>query len=345
MSTVNRNTPEHNAELAGLFQQMASCYRFLGKEEHFRAVAYENAVKTIANLEKDISVYAKDISTLDKLSGIGESIGEKIIEYLDTGKIKTHEKLIRQVPVDLLELMDITGFGPATVRMLHEKLRVNNREDLVKVLNAGKLVDLKGFGPKRIENMKRGLKLYKETHTRMLLTDAIKTGIELLDEVKKIPGVVKAELAGSIRRKKDTVGDIDMVIAAERKNWRKIIRRFISLPQVNRVLVSGDTKASVLLKNRNTQADVRVVHEYEFGAAMLYFTGSREHTIKLRTMAKEKGYKINEYGLFDSASGKKLAGDTEESIYKVLGLKYIPPGQRLGVDEIEKALIKKLQPA
>jgi DNA polymerase (family 10) len=334
---------EHNAELAGLFQQIASCYRFLGKEERFRAVAYENAAKTITNLEQDISVYAKDVSTLDKLSGIGESIGEKIIEYLDTGKIKTHEKLIKQVPVDLLELMDITGFGPATVKILHEKLKVNNRDDLVNALEKGKLVDLKGFGPRKIENMKRGLKLYKEMHTRMLLSDAIKIGNELLNEVKKIPGIVKAELAGSIRRKKDTVGDVDMVIAAERKNWRKITRRFISLPQVNRVLVSGDTKASVLLKNKNIQADVRVVHDYEFGAAMLYFTGSREHTIKLRTIAKERGYKINEYGLFDSKSGKKLAGDTEESIYKVIGLKYIPPGQRLGKDEIEKATIKKLQ--
>lgn len=326
-----------NAELAGIFRQMASCYRYLGKEERFRVSAYENAARTIADLDEDISVYAKDIAALDKLKGIGESIAEKIIEYLKTGRIKTHEKLIQQIPIELLELMEINGFGPATIKILHEKLKVNNRDDLVRVLEGEKINALKGFGSKKIENMKRSLKLYKEMHTRMLLKDAIRTGNKILNEIKKIPGVQKACLAGSLRRKKETVGDIDIVITANEKNWKKIVKKFIPLPDVDRVLASGDTRASVLLKQNNTQVDIRIVHENEYGAAMLYFTGSREHTIQLRTLAREKSYKINEYGLFDTKNGMRLAGDTEESIYNVLGLNYIPPEKRLGMGEIEKA--------
>jgi len=345
MKAGNRQVTAHNSELVTIFHQMASCYRFLGNEERFRAAAYDNAARTIADMNEDIALYAKNVGTLDKLKGIGESIGEKIIEYLETGKIKTHEKLKKQVPADLLGLMDINGFGPATVKMLHEKLKVNNPGDLVKVLQDGEIGKLKGFGPRKIENMMRGLKLYKESQPRIALFDARNTGNEILGELKKIPGVIKAELAGSIRRRKDTVGDVDMVIAADKKNWKKITRKFISLPQVARVLASGDTKASVLLKVSNIQVDLRVVHDYEFGAAMLYFTGSREHTIRLRTIAKERGYKINEYGLFDTKTGKRLAGDTEESIYKVLGLNYIPPEKRLGKEEIEKAAVKKMQPA
>jgi DNA polymerase (family 10) len=207
----------------------------------------------------------------------------------------------------------------------------------VRLLEGEKLNTLKGFGPKKIENMKRSLKLYKEMHTRMLLKDAIHTGNKILNEIKKIPGVQKACLAGSLRRKKETVGDIDIVITADEKNWKKIIKKFISLPDVGRVLAGGDTRASVLLKQNNTQVDIRIVHENEYGAAMLYFTGSREHTIQLRTLAREKGYKINEYGLFDTKNGMRLAGDTEESIYNVLGLNYIPPEKRLGIGEIEKA--------
>jgi DNA polymerase (family 10) len=329
-----------NDELVRIFRQMASCYRYMGKEERFRALAYDNAARTIANLDEDIAVYAKDTGTLDKLSGIGESIAEKIIEYLKTGKIKTHEKLKHQVPVELLELMDINGLGPATIKTLHEKLGINNRDELAKALKGEKITSLKGFGAKKLENMKRGMKLYKESHTRMLLPDAMQIGNEILAGVKNIPGIKKAALAGSIRRRKDTIGDIDMIITADEKNWKKILAKFIRLPQVNRVLVSGNTKASVLLKINNIQVDVRVVHDHEYGAAMLYFTGSREHTIQLRTIAKQRGYKINEYGLFDTITGKRLAGDTEESMYKVLGLKYIPPEKRLGAGEIEKAMIK-----
>ena len=146
-------------------------------------------------------------------------------------------------------------------------------------------------------------------------------------------------MAGSLRRKKETIGDIDIVILAKPANRKKTVNRFIELSQVTRVLAKGTTRASVLLK-QNVQVDIRLVHEYEYGAAMLYFTGSKEHNIKPRTIAKEKGYKINEYGIFEIASGKRVAGETEEGMYHFLHLHYIPPEKRLGKDEIEKAVIE-----
>ncbi len=333
---------QHNAELAGIFHQMASCYRYKGKDDRFRAIAYDGASRTLNNLKEDISIYATDVKSLDKLSGIGESIGEKIIEYLHTGKIKTFEKLKKEIPQDLLGLMDINGFGPATIKTLHENLKIDTRDDLVAAIEAGELEKLKGFGAKKIENMKRGLKLFKESHTRMLLWDAMQTGKEILNEVLGIPGVKKAGLAGSLRRKKETIGDIDIVMIAEKKDWKKIVGKFISIPQCKKVLASGETKASILLKKNNTQVDIRLVNDYEYGSALLYFTGSKEHNIELRIRAKERGWKMNEYGVFDASTGKRLAGRTEEEIYLLFGMQYIPPELREMRGEFEIAKKKRL---
>lgn len=330
---------QNNAALASIFHHMADCYRYLGSEERFRAIAYENVAKILHNMKEDIAGYATDVKTLDEIGGIGESIAEKIIEYLHSGKIKTYEQLKKRVPYQLLELMDITGFGPATLKILHDKLRIDNRDDLINALETGKLKGLKGFGERKIENMRRALKLFKESK-RMLLKDAEKTGKEILNEIRKFPGVQKAELAGSLRRKKETVGDIDIIIQTETKYRKRIVSRFIALPQVEKVLAKGSTKASVVLKYNNVQVDIRLVQGYEYGAALLYFTGSKEHNIKLRTIARERGYKINEYGIFDAASGKRLAGSTEEEMYHFMNLKYIPPELRLDKGEIEQAGLK-----
>jgi DNA polymerase (family X) len=330
---------QNNLALASIFHDMADCYRYLGNEERFRAIAYEKVAKILHNMKEDIAGYATDVKTLDDIGGIGESIAEKIIEYLHTGGIKTFETLKKQVPYQLLEIMDITGFGPATLKVLHEKLQINNREDLIRALEAGKLSGIKNFGTTKIENMKRALKLFKGAR-RMLLKDAEKTGNEILAAILKIPGVQKAALAGSLRRKKETIGDIDIVIAAEQKDRKKIVDQFVKLPQVEKILAKGSTKATVVLKN-NLQIDIRIVHGYEYGAALLYFTGSKEHNIKLRTIARDRGYKINEYGIFDVLTNKRKAGETEEEMYQFLNLKYIPPEQRLDKGEIEKAILTK----
>jgi DNA polymerase (family X) len=338
---VSKNLhPQNNLALSFIFRHMADCYRYMGNDNRFRAIAYDKVGKVLSNMKEDIADYAKNVKTLDEIGGIGESIAEKTIEYLHTGKIKTFEKLKKQVPYELLELMDITGFGPATLKILHEKLNINNREDLIHALEKDKLTGLRGFGAKKIEYMKRALKIDKESK-RMPLKEAEKTGKEIIRELIRIPGVQKAVLAGSLRRKKETVGDIDIVILSEPKNRKKIVEQIISLPQVEGVLVKGITKVSLVLKKENIQVDIRLVHDYEYGAAMLYSTGSKEHNIKLRMIAKQRGLKINEYGIFDAETNKRLAGATEEEMYHFLKLKYIPPEQRQDKGEIEKAVLKK----
>jgi DNA polymerase (family X) len=335
----NKQSIENNIALASIFHQMADCYRYMGNEEHFRAIAYENVAKVLYSMKEDIADYANDVKTLEAIGGIGESIAEKIIEYLRTGTVKTFEQLKKETPYQLLQLMDITGFGPATLKMLHEKLHINNREELIRALDTGALQGLGGFGEKRIENMKKVLKVFKETK-RMLLKRAEKIASEILNEIKEMPGVQRATVAGSLRRKKETIGDIDIIIQADPAYRKKIVARFIALPQVEKVLAKGVTKASVLLKFENVQVDIRLVNDYEYGAALLYFTGSKEHVIKLRMLAKKRGYKINEYGIFNAATGKRLAGATEEEMYNFLELQYIPPEQRVDKGEIENAVIK-----
>lgn len=329
----NGKTYVRNAELEAIFHRMAACYKYLGNEEKFRAIAYDVAAKTMHSLRADISTYASDTKTLDQLPGIGESISEKIMEYLHTGKIQTFEKLKKKVPQDLIDLMDIKGLGPSTIKLLHDVLKVNNKEELVVALQKGKLNGVKGFGKKRIDNICRVLKLNKNEE-RMPLRIAEKIGNELLSEIIKIPWVEKVALAGSLRRKKDTVGDIDIIITANRQKWKSIINRFTQLPQVGRIQAKGETRASVLLKENNIQVDIRIVHDYEYGAALFYFTGSKEHNIQVRLMAKEKGWKVNEYGIFDNKTGKRLAGKTEEEMYHLFGINFIPPEQRLGKDEL-----------
>ncbi len=290
---------QHNKALAEIFRQMAACYKYLGQEERFRAIAYDNAARTIESMKDDIALHAHNVKELDELKGIGESIAEKIIEWLSTGRIKTFEKLKKEVPLELLDLMEINGMGPSTLKTLHENLGINSREDLLLAIEKGKLSTLKGFGEKKIANIQRALKLYKETGTRLLLWDAMQVGENILADVKKIKGVIKAELAGSLRRKKETIGDIDIIVAASPAAGKSITKKFSALPQVERIIAAGDTKASVVLRESGTQVDIRVVDPSEYGAAMLYFTGSKEHNIHLRVMAKERGWKINEYGLYD----------------------------------------------
>jgi DNA polymerase (family X) len=324
----------HNRALSLIFHKMAECYRYMGTEERFRATAYENVSRVLANMKEDISEHAGSVEELDEIGGIGESIAEKIIEYLQTGKIKTFEELKKKLPFDLLELMDISGFGPSTLRTLHEKLGVNNRDDLAKALQENKLGKLKGFGERKLANMKRALKMEKSKN-RMLLQFAEEEGTRLLSLIKPINGVEKIALAGSLRRKKETVGDIDMVLVAVPRNRKRIVEEIIRVIQPQKILARGTTKLSMIVGDRETQVDIRLVHDYEFGSAMLYFTGSKEHNIRLRTIAKERGMKINEYGIFDVKTGERLAGETEEEMYELLGLNYVSPEKRIDAESVE----------
>ena len=188
-----------------------------------------------------------------------------------------------------------------------------------------------------MEKLKKALKL-DSTKKRLPLKEAQWIADDLLQAIKNIDDVKQATIAGSIRRKKDTIGDIDIVITADERKWKKIITAITQLSQVETVIAAGKTRASLVLKTKQVQADIRVVHEDEYGAALLYFTGSKEHNIQLRSVAKKRGWKLNEYGVFDNKTGKKLAGKTEKEIYELLGIRFIPPEKRVGGHELNKAM-------
>jgi len=338
-STEDRRT---NRELADIFTRMAGCYRYLGNKERFRAIAYERAARTLAGLPQDISAYATDTASLDRLPNIGEGIAERILEYLRTGHIATWDELQNQVPIPLLDIMEIQGMGPATTKTLHETLGIRDRQDLEDAIRDGRVSKLRGFGPKRIDNIRKALKLDKESHGRLRLDTALRIGEDLLRQVRAIPGVMRAELAGSLRRRKETIGDIDILATCAPARRRSIIRNFTRTPGVTRVLASGDTKAGILLINPEVQADLRLVEPAAFGSAFLYLTGSREHNIRLRSLARERHWKINEYGLFGPDGKERLAGDTEASIYQALGLAYIEPELREDRGELDLAARHRL---
>lgn len=318
---------------------MAAIYRYLG--DRFRAIAYQKAARMISGLTEDVQSYIRN-ETLQELPGIGESIAEKITEFVASGKVKQYEELKEKVPHGIMDMMNIRGFGPKSLQKIHRTLKVEKKEDLVRALQEGKVAKLKGFGAKKVEGMLRGLKLHKTVEERMLLWDALEAGREILAWLRQLPEVKQAELAGSLRRKKDTIGDIDVLVACEKKFRRKIVAHFTSPQFASQVTAKGETRAAIIHNASGKQADLRLVDEDEWGSALLYFTGSKEHNIHLRTIGKEKGYKINEYGLFVTKSEKRIAGKTEEELYGKLGLSYIPPEMREDAGEIELAARHKI---
>ena len=326
----------HNIELGNIFEEMSSCYKYLGNEERFRAIAYSNAAKTLYNLTEPVDLLNHNIKKLDELKGVGESIAEKIIEYLDTGKIATHEQLKKNVPIDLFDLMKLDGVGPATIRNLHSELNVNSKEELRNKLMADLTIKIKSVNKNSLETIRRELNISTDKKKRIAYSIALNIGENLLNEINKIKEVHHACLAGSLRRKKETIGDIDIIVTADEINHKRIINDFLKIKMIDKVLMSGNKKASVLLKNEKIQADLRIVKDNEYGAALLYFTGSKEHNILLRSIAKRKGMKINEYGVYDNSNNKRIAGETESSIYKILDLEYVQPEFRLGKNELTK---------
>lgn len=330
-----------NHNLSQIFMDMSNIYRYLGAAERFRSTAYAKAAQSIDGLKEDVTTYLSQQTTED-IPGIGESIAEKIGEYVKTGKIRKYEELKRKVPLELLELMNVSGFGPQTLKQIHRELKISTKEALIKAIEDGRISRLKGFGPKKVENMKRGLKLQKQASERMPLWKAMQIGERIVNQLRVLEEIREIELAGSIRRGKETIGDIDILIACDPAHRRKVIEFFTRVPDVKVVLAKGETKASILIKERNVQVDLRVINDQEWGAALLYFTGSKEHNIYLRTLAREKGLKISEYGVFDASSQKRLAGKNEKEIYDLFGLQFIPPELREMRDEFELAAKRKI---
>ncbi len=322
-----------NKELAKILNRIADFLELKG-ELVYKINAYRKAARVIESLTEDIEDIYRE-GRIYEIPGVGERIAKKIREFIETGTIGKYEELRKEFPEELVMLLDIPNLGPKTLKLAYEKLGVRSLEDLQRVLEDGSLASLPGMGPKKIENIKKGLALFLKGSDRMLLGEALELAEYIIESLKNVCD--KISYAGSLRRMKETVGDIDVLAVGDR---RKVIDKFVSLTRVTEVLAKGDTKASILIGDR--QIDLRVVDLEEWGSALQYFTGSKEHNVHLRELAKEKGLKINEYGVFRVSDNVRIAGDTEESVYSVLGLSYIPPELREDRGEIEAAMEDRL---
>jgi DNA polymerase (family X) len=326
-----------NQEIAKIFYKIAYFLEMEGVQ--FKPFAYEKAALTLEGLEKDVEeIYKKEgFEGLRKIPGVGESIAKKIEEYLKTGKIQYYEDYKKKYPINLDELRGIEGLGPKRLKVLYEKLGIKNLEDLEEAIKAHKIATLSGFGKKSEENLLEAIEFAKKSKGRFLLGDILPIVKEIYEKLKNLKEVERIDLAGSIRRMKETIGDVDFLVIS--KNPKKIMDFFVSLPGVVKVLGKGNTKSSVRMKE-GFDMDIRVLPRRSFGAALQYFTGSKEHNIALRKIAIEKGLKLSEYGLFKGS--KMIAGETEEEIYQKLGMDWIPPELREDRGEIEAALNHKL---
>ena len=305
----------------------------------FKPQAYSRAAQGIADLEKSVrEVYEEGgAKALRNIPGVGQSIAEHIEELLKTGKLKYFEQLKKQAPVDVAGLTAISGLGPKSIKRLYTELKVRNVADLAKAARAGKVRDLAGFGAKAEENILKGIEFLKKDGGRFNLGQVAPAARSLETWLAKVPGVERLTVAGSMRRWKETVGDIDILSAA--KDPAALLTAFTKMPNVSRVLARGETKSSVQISS-GMQVDLRVVPKESYGAALCYFTGSKEHNVALRELAIKKGLKLNEYGLWKGK--KQVAGATEEEVYKALGLEYIEPELREMTGEIEAARARKL---
>lgn len=326
-----------NQELAEIFYQMAE---FLEMQDvEFKPRAYEKVARILESMAEGVDEIYKvgGHESLEKIPGVGESIAEKIEEYLKTNRIKEYEQLKKKCPVKLEELMKIEGLGPKTIKTLYQKLKIKNLRDLERAAKAEKIRGLEHFGEKTEQNILRGIEFVKKNRGRVVLGFILPLVRKLETDFSKLSSVKKVIVAGSARRRQETVGDLDILVASEEPI--KVTDFFVAWPEVERVYSRGPTKTMVRLKN-GLDADLRVVPEKSFGSALQYFTGNKDHNIAMRCLAREKSLKLNEYGVF--RNGKYLVGRTEEDVYRTLDLPYIEPELRQDSGEIEAALKGRL---
>ena len=326
-----------NKEIAEIFYQIADLLEIKGELE-FKVRAYRRAAQRIETLEEDIEELCRK-GKLRSIPGIGESIASKIKELIETGRLEYLEKLKREVPEDLIRLMDIPGVGPKKALILYKKLGITTVEQLRDACKKGRLRHLEGFGELTERNILRGIEMLERSKDRFLINVAYENGYRLVEYLKKNKDVLSISIAGSLRRMKETIGDIDILVSSF--NPDSIMEDFVRYPDVKIVLAKGSKKSSVILRD-GIQVDVRVVKPESFGAALQYFTGSKEHNIQIRNIAMKMGLKINEYGVFRKDTEEYIAGRTEEEVYKAIGLDYIEPELRENRGEIELAQRGKL---
>lgn len=355
-----------NQEIANILYEIA--YFLETDDVPFRPYAYEKAAITVENLKEDIEkIYIKGgKKKLEAIPGIGKSIARKIEEFLKTGKIKYYEDLKKRLPVNMDELIKVGGLGPKKIKTLHQELGISNLKELEIAAKKHKIAKIFGFGEKAEKNILEGIAFLKKNKGRFLLGKIMPSIEEIYQSLRSLKEVEKISLAGSIRRKKETIGDVDFLITVKelkenssgKEPFLVILDFFVSLPGVIKIWAKGKTKASIRL-NSGIDVDLRIVPQKSYGAALQYFTGSKEHNIALRKIAINKGLKLSEYGLFKKAiipqrktenkdlkdsnrSWVQIGGQTEEEIYRLLKMEYIEPEMREDKGEIEAALEGKL---
>ncbi|MEK6732375.1 MAG: DNA polymerase/3'-5' exonuclease PolX [Candidatus Omnitrophota bacterium] len=317
-----------NRIVAEIFKDIAQMLEIKG-ENHFRIRAYERASQNIDSLPDDVELLAKE-DKLKDIPGIGKDLEEKMREIISTGRLKYLDELKKEIPEGLLQMLDVPGIGPKTAKVLYEKLDIQDIVMLERMAHAGKIRELPGMGEKTEENILAGIDIVKKGRERLDLRTAMDIAESFVSKLEKIKEVKKADAAGSLRRVKETVRDIDILVSS--KEPGKVMDAFTGFDGVKDVLAKGPAKSSIRT-NDNIQVDVRVVEAESYGAALMYFTGSKEHNIKLRQIAIKKGLKLNEYGIFKGE--KRIAGKTEEEMYKALELSYIEPELREDRGEFE----------
>ena len=326
-----------NQFVADILNEIADLLDIKG-EIFFKTRAYRIAAQAIEVLEEDIEIVVSE-DRLTSISGIGEAIAKKITEIVETGRLEYLEELTKEIPKGLLGLLKIQSLGPKKVASLYRNLGITSIKKLRDACLQGKLRNLDGFGVITELNILRGIALLEKTSGRALLNVAFSDGNNYVEYLKNCDKIDAINIAGSLRRMKETIGDVDILASSNHPNI--VMEYFIKYPDVDRVLLKGSTKTSVILYD-NLQVDLRVVKKESYGAALQYFTGSKEHNVAMRSLAIKKGFKLNEYGLFDKETETYIAGKTEEEIYNKLDLDYIEPELRENSGEIEAAKKKQL---
>ena len=334
-----------NKSIADILIEIADILDIQG-ENPFRVRSYRNAARTIADMSQSVKALIKSGAKLEEIPGIGKSLEEKIEEIVSTGRCRFLEELQAKVPPGLTELLKLEGLGPKKVKLLYDELGVDSVDRLEKAAQAGRLRDLAGMGVKTEEKVLKSVEQYRAGMGRFKLSVGFTYAQALLDYLKNVPGLKRLDPAGSFRRRRETIGDLDILAICGK--GCKVMDRFSKYGDVAEVLSSGETKSSVRLKC-GLRVDVRVLEEESYGAALHYFTGSKAHNVAVRERAKELGLKVSEYGVFRAKDEKRLSGADEEDVFKAVGLPFIPPELREDRGEIQAAekgeLPKLIEPA
>lgn len=329
--------PIYNSDVAEIFNRVADLLEIEGANE-YRVRAYRDGARTVSTLSRDISEMVEQGEDLTELSGIGEDLAEKIEEIVKTGNLEQLRELEERTPPELAEMLDVAGLGPKRVQTIHQELGVTNLDELQEAAEEGRIRELHGLGEKTEERIREDVARWNAADDRTRRDLAEDMVEPLLDFLRHLDDVVEAEAAGSYRRKKETIGDLDILATSEA--GAHVISEFVDYEDVEEVVSEGETRSTVIFRS-GLHVDLRVVADSSYGAALLYFTGSKDHNISLRSLALDAGLKINEYGVWakadESSESTQIAGETERQIYSLFDLEWIPPELREDQGELEAA--------